>query len=312
MNLQQLTVFREIMRSGSISQAARNLHRTQPAISASLKTLEADLNMPLFLREGRRLVPVPEAHYLLSEASDVLDRLKTAEQNMTALRDRTEGTLRIVAMPGPSSYLLPEFISRFIADTPGVDVSLSTRSSPQVRNLVAAQQYDIGFCDSTGATDKESLFLNEEIFCNCVCALSASHPLAARNVITTTDLDGAPMGALQSSHSTYQKTQKAFDSTGANFKVRVDAQYFLPLYNFVEAGQICAIVDVLSAVSYLHSNSPASGIKFLPFKPDIPFGYSILTPRQRPMSYLAEEFVNQWRYWVKVQLKGWERPKGDT
>ncbi|WP_238705169.1 LysR family transcriptional regulator [Parasedimentitalea marina] len=68
------------MRSGSISQAARNLHRTQPAISASLKTLETDLDMPLFLREGRRLVPVPEAHYLLSEAKEVLDRISTAEQ----------------------------------------------------------------------------------------------------------------------------------------------------------------------------------------------------------------------------------------
>lgn len=299
------------MRSGSTSQAARDLHRTQPAISASLKALETDLGMPLFLREGRGLIPVPEAHYLLSEASEVLDRLKTAEQNLTALRDRMEGTLRIVAMPGPSSYLLPEFISRFIAETPGVNVSLSTRSSPQVRNLVAAQSYDFGFCDSTGATDKESLYLNEEITCNCVCAISVSHPLADHDVITAQDLDGTPMGALQPSHSTYRKTQKVFDSMGAAFKIRVDAQYFLPLYNFVEAGQICAIVDVLSAVSYLRSKGPDSGIKFLPFKPEVSFGYSILTPRQRPLSCLAEEFVNQWRDWVKVELKAWERPNSE-
>ena len=55
MNLQQLAVFREIMNTGSMSAAARNLHRTQPAVSAALKALEDSLGMDLFHRDGRRL-----------------------------------------------------------------------------------------------------------------------------------------------------------------------------------------------------------------------------------------------------------------
>lgn len=306
MNLQQLTVFREIMKSGSISQAARNLHRTQPAVSASLKTLESDLGMTLFLREGRRLVPVPEAHYLLSEASEVLDRLKTAEQNLTALRDRVEGSLRIVAMPGPSSFLLPEFISDFIMDRPGVQVTLATRSSPQVRNLIAAQSFDIGFCDPTGATDAVSLYLNEEIRCNCLCALSDAHPLADHEVITAKDLDGIPMGVLQPNHITYRETARAFETMGAAFNIRIDTQYFLPLFNFVEAGQVCSVVDVLSAISYQRSSAGKGRIKFVPFKPEVAFGYSILTPRQRPLSRLAEEFVAQWRAWILQGISTFE------
>jgi DNA-binding transcriptional LysR family regulator len=311
-NLQQLTVFREIMKTGSISQAARNLHRTQPAVSASLKTLEGDLGIALFLREGRRLVPVPEAHYLLSEASHVLDRLKTAEQNVTALRDRVDGTLRIVAMPGPSSFLLPDFISTFIKDRPGVQVTLSTRSSPQVRNLIAAQSFDIGFCDPTGATDMVSLYLNEEISSNCVCALSETHPLADRKLITAKDLDAAPMGALQPNHSTYRETAKAFEAMGSEFNIRIDTQYFLPLFNFVEAGQICSVVDVLSAISYLKSSGEKGKIKFLPFTPEVPFGYSILTPRQRPLSRLAEEFVAQWRAWIIQAIATFESPEREV
>lgn len=311
MNLQQLTVFREIMKSGSISQAARNLHRTQPAVSASLKTLESDLGMTLFLREGRRLVPVPEAHYLLSEASEVLDRLKTAEQNLTALRDRMEGSLRIVAMPGPSSFLLPEFISDFIMDRPGVQVTLSTRSSPQVRNLIAAQSFDIGFCDPTGATDAVSLYLNEEIRCNCLCALSDTHPLADHEVVTAKDLDGVPMGVLQPNHTTYRETARAFETMGAEFNTRIDTQYFLPLFNFVEAGQVCSVVDVLSAISYQRSSAGKGKIKFVPFKPEVPFGYSILTPRQRPLSRLAEEFVAQWRAWILNGISSFELPNDE-
>lgn len=297
-NLQQLSVFREIMKTGSISQAARNLHRTQPAVSASLKTLETDLGMALFLREGRQLVPVPEAHFLLAEASEVLDRLKTARQNLTSLRDRVTGSLRIVAMPGPSSFLLPEFISRFIQDRPGVHVSLSTRSSPLVRNLIAAQTFDIGFCDPSGASDTETLYRNEEIHCNCVCAVSVDHPLADRPHITARDLDGLPMGALQPTHSTFRATANAFEQMGARFNIRIDTQYFLPLFHFVEAGQICSVVDVLSAVSYQNSSGEDQKIRFLPFLPEVPFGYSILSPAQRPLSRLAQEFVDQWRAWL--------------
>jgi DNA-binding transcriptional LysR family regulator len=65
MNLTQLTVFCEVMSSGSISQTAKTLGRTQPAITLSIKKLEDSLGIRLFKREGRRLVPVPEAQYLL-------------------------------------------------------------------------------------------------------------------------------------------------------------------------------------------------------------------------------------------------------
>ena len=112
MNLQQLAVFREVMETGSVSAAARNLGRTQPAISASLKALEANLGMELFEREGRKLVPVPEAHYLLSEAAEILTRVTATEMNLVGMRNRSKGSLRIVAMPGPSVYLLPDFVSR--------------------------------------------------------------------------------------------------------------------------------------------------------------------------------------------------------
>jgi DNA-binding transcriptional LysR family regulator len=91
MNLQQLAIFREVIKTGSVSQAARNMGCTQPAISASLKALEESLNMSLFKREGRRLSPLPEAHYLLSEANEVLERLHNAEQNLTNMRDRLKG-----------------------------------------------------------------------------------------------------------------------------------------------------------------------------------------------------------------------------
>ena len=55
LSFQQLVTFREVMRSGSISQAARTVGRTQPAVSAMIANLEAELKFDLFVRERSRL-----------------------------------------------------------------------------------------------------------------------------------------------------------------------------------------------------------------------------------------------------------------
>lgn len=309
MNLQQLAVFREIMNTGSMSAAARNLNRTQPAVSAALKALEASLGMQLFHREGRSLVPVPEARYLLSEASEILDRLSAARSNMEGMRTRVRGSLRIVAMPGPSAYLLPDFTSRFTGGAPDIRVTLSTRSSPQIVNLIAAQNFDIGFCD-LGVRDSLTEDLPDELFkivtvnCACVCALPIDHPLASRSTITAKDLDGQPMGTLQTGHATVAHTQAAFDQCGATLNISVDAQYFLPLFHFVEARQICAVVDPLSAKSYLLQKGQDRRIGFVRFEPAVPFGYALVTPQRRPLSLLARKFAAQWQAYVEELVEG--------
>ncbi len=55
------------MLSGSMTEAARNMGRTQPAVSALIAGLEATVGNKLFERRGGRLHPVPEAHFLLKE-----------------------------------------------------------------------------------------------------------------------------------------------------------------------------------------------------------------------------------------------------
>ncbi|WP_317054577.1 LysR family transcriptional regulator [Roseovarius rhodophyticola] len=299
MNLQQLTVFRDVMKTGSVSAAARNLHRTQPAISASLKALEATLGVTLFHREGRRLSPTPEAHYLLSEAVEILDRLNLASSNLSELRNRTRGSLRIAAMPGTSAYLMPEFVSGFVAEKDDVQVALATRSSPQILSMIAAQSFDVGFCDMQVDEARRDLVNSVHIRSNCVVAFRHDHRLAGHERVRATDLNDEPMGTLHDGHRVYTDTERAFRQVGARFNVRVEAQFFMPLFHFIEAGQICAVVDVMSAESYRRLHGDSGQIRFANFEPAVPFGYSIVSPKQRPPSLLAGEFASKWESFVR-------------
>ena len=107
------------------------------------------------------------------------------------------------------------------------------------------------------------------------------------------------MGLLSAGHPTHRDTRAAFDRAGVSIDPRVEAQYFIPLLRFVEAGQICTVLDPLSAESYRRMNGDTGRIWFARFEPAVPFGYSIVTPKQRPLSLLARDFVARWGQHVR-------------
>ena len=296
MNSKQLGVFCEVMRAGSFSEASRNLNRTQPAVSSMVANLEDELGYKLFLRHAGRLTPVPEAHYLFEEANEILERLHAIEQNMARIGELEQGELRIVSMPGPSVILLPQLVTRFVQDKEDVRVTLLTRSSDQVRHLVATQQFDIGLADQNDQQIEDSnLIRYDPVVYECVCALPAGDALAAKTVITPPDLQDRALAALFPAHSTYQRTAEAFETYGIVFLPRFEVQYFYPLLSFVEAGLACALVDPLSVESYRLSRNDVSRIVFRPFSPTVPYTAAITLPHHRPLSKLSAAFVDSLR-----------------
>ena len=294
MNLNQLMAFREVMNTGSISQAANSLNRTQPAVSLAIRGLEEDLGLKLFERQGRQLIPVPEAHYLLSEADEILDRLAVS-YTMKSLRDARSGSLNLAAMPGPSFSLFPRYVSKVISENPDIRISLSSRGSPQIRELASTQSIDFGFADYFGEAADAPSYKQYRISGQCFCAVPAQHPLAGKAEISCRDLDNLPMGVLKTQHPIFVKTQEVFQTEQARFNKTIDAQFFVPLLQFVAAGHCFSLVDPLTVVAAQDVYSVRDNVVFRPLAFDMPYTYSILTPAYRPMSQLGQKVLNGWK-----------------
>jgi len=296
LKLNQLTAFREVMLTGSVSESARNLGRTQPSISAQLNALEQNLGMLLFERRGGRLHPMPEARYLLEEADTILDKLAATQRNMHSLRDIESGALKIVSMPGPSVFFVPQIISEFVRNREDIEVQLASRSSRQVEQMVSSQRYDIGIADAVSEEGRVSGLLHQELIdCDCLCAMRKDDPLATRSVIAPKDLEGASLAILNDDHVTSRDVRRVFHEAGVSFRSRFETQYFIPLMTFVEDGLAYSIVDALSAESYKLYRAGNEQLTFVPFKPRISLTISIMTPAYRPASNIAREFTNALR-----------------
>lgn len=303
MNLTQLTVFREVMETGSISQTAKKLNRTQPAISLALKNLEKTLGLTLFERRGRRLIPVPEARYLLAETTDVLDRLATISHTMEGMIKGNSGSLNIATMPGPSAYLFPRFISEWVGGNPDIRTTLSTRSSPQIMELAGTQTIDFGFADFDHSLGREPQYSADLIRADCFCAVDCDHPLATRASITLCDLDGAPMGGMHANHPFQRKIRQEFQKAEARYNPTVTCQYFMPLIPFVSSGQCCSIVDPLTVATERALNLSNNRVVFLPFENPLRYEYAILEPNHRPPSQLALKIKASWKAEVLRMLE---------
>jgi DNA-binding transcriptional LysR family regulator len=122
---EELRTFREVMREGGLSGAARRLGVAQPTVGRRMDALEAALGVALFARSPRGLSPTKAARDLsphveaMAAASAALTRTAAGE----AGQDR--GVVRVTASEVIGAEVLPPIFSRFRAVHPNVEIELA-------------------------------------------------------------------------------------------------------------------------------------------------------------------------------------------
>lgn len=288
MNLRQLEAFNEVMLTGSVTQAARNLGRTQPAISALIVGLERSVGYNLFERRRGRLHPVPEALYLQDQSSSILEELGKLRQNMHDVGRLQTGHLRIACLPVFGEILMPRLIASFVKDRENVSVSLTSQSSERVYERLASQQFDIGLAEATSNT---SLVHQSETAMDCLCALPAGDPVAAEGTVTPSDLAGRPMASFLSGHFIRRQVEQAFATAQLGLSIRFEMQNAASQFAFVEDGLAWSVVSPMSAHYYGVAQPENPRIVFRPFRPAIEYRIAVLTPAHAPVSQLAQAFA---------------------
>lgn len=290
MNLRHLEVFREVMLTNSVSKAARNLGRTQPAISASLASLEDDIGYELFERRGGRLHPVPEAHFLLVEAQQILDRMNTLERSMRDAPGTEAGAIRIASMPVLAEFFVPRLIARFARRHDAAGFSLISQSSEMIYERIASQQYDVGLAERREASE---LINAIPIDADCVCAIPADDPLAAKDVVTPADLDGRPAATFLSEHFIARQLRETFAQQGYRFNARFEMQNGASQHILVAEKLAYAVFSPLSAWIYRMTDPETDAVKFVKLDPPVVYRFAVLTPAHRTLSRMAQSFVHE-------------------
>lgn len=288
LSFRQLQSFVEVMRHNSVTEAARSLGRTQPAVSAMIASLESEIGYTLFERVRKRLVPKPEAFYFMEEAEHILARLTRSTRTLQEIGNLEKGSLKIACNPAASHFFMPEVVGKFLEDKPDVEMTLLMRSSPIVTDWIASQQYDIGFAEASA--DRRTIRAIRSSF-PCLCAIPRGDPLAQKEFIVPEDLNGKPLAMLFEDHDISLKLREVFQEAGVELNQRFELQTSLSAIKFVSLGLCYSVCESLTAISYERTIGNDGPVVFRPFRPTIRLEMSLMTPANRPLSLLVEKLV---------------------
>lgn len=185
LNLRQIEVFRAVMSTGSVTDAARLLHVSQPGVSRLVRHLELRLGVALFERRKGRLHPTPEARTLQAEIERVYRGVRQVQDVALHLRHGADAPLRVLASANVSLQLLPQAIAALVADAPRARVSFEMLAPRDIATRLLAEEADVAF--SSAAIDHPSLEVREIGQWRLVCAIPAAHPLATKKRFSVVD-----------------------------------------------------------------------------------------------------------------------------
>ena len=120
MEVSDLRTFLAVMDSGSISQAAKALHRVPSGITARIMQMEEELGVQLFLREKKRLLPTARGQTLYTYARKICALMDEAELCVKGMEPG--GRLRIGALESAAAARLPEVLARLHAEYPNIEL----------------------------------------------------------------------------------------------------------------------------------------------------------------------------------------------
>lgn len=260
MELRDLAYFETIAELQHMGAAAARLHRSQPALTASVRRLEAFCGAPLFERAGRGIRLTAAGEVLLGWARRVRLDVQDARQEMAALGQGVAGNVRLGIVPTAAQYLLPAALQQLLRDAPQVTVNTTVGLRAGLRAKLQAGELDLVVV-SGHRPDPEfaSSRLGED---RIVVVASHTHPLvrggtpAAMADLAACDWILQPPGS-----PTRDWIDHAFDRRGlARPHVRIESDMLLMLPALMAGTELLGFVSRL----HLQRTARASGLREIP------------------------------------------------
>ncbi|ANT63531.1 hypothetical protein AYJ57_23970 (plasmid) [Salipiger sp. CCB-MM3] len=284
MNYRQCEIFVTALEAGSVTAAAERLDLSQPAVSKSLKLLETELGVRLFLRGAKGLQPTDEGRSFYLEAARLTESFGHLESFAQSLVRLEHARLEISCIPALSTAWLPETMCDFLHEYPDLSLSFRSRSSPETVQLVARGELDIGVSQ---ARSEDKMVEKTRLFdLQSVCILPRGHRLCAEKHIRLDHLHEERLLSLSAADEIRKKFEAAMLMAGYSIRSQVDVAHGAMLCRMAADGHGIGIVDEESAKLF-----EAAGAVIRPLAEELSVPIYLLQNPLKPQTLIARKFV---------------------
>lgn len=184
MELRQLKTFLAVCEELHFTKAAEKLGISQPTLSLQIKTMEDELQVPLFDRVGKKIVLTQAGLLLREHARQLVRQLDNTMDAIAELRDHRRGLLSVGVLPSDLDYRIPDLLVDFHSEFPRIQLKII--STVEIVQKVLGNEVDIGIGLMTFPDNRlVRIPLCREEY---VLVVSENHPLAERRTIAYEEL----------------------------------------------------------------------------------------------------------------------------
>ena len=247
MTIEQIQAFLELARCKSISDAAKRLYITQPALGRQLTAMEAELNMQLVFRSNRGVKLTPAGIALEKAFENVMDAYKKGVKEAKQISSGfamalTIGVLEDLKIADWISSLLDFFEEKY----PNIDIHIKRMSFGTLLNelyhgkLDAVISLDVNFLDNEGITCY-NIKPYQPAF-----AVPLNHPLGVRDTLNYSDFKGVPMAIVDMDDCAggVRHIERQFREHGGFYPNFYFTTSMKDVVFWVETGKKCAVVNM--------------------------------------------------------------------
>lgn len=285
-NLEWYRVFYWTTKTGSLSKAAEALHITQPAVSHTIKQLEAALGGQLFFRTAKGVTLTVEGEVLFRYVEQAFSFMKIGEKAIADMHSLHSGEINIGASDTLCKYYLLPYLEAFHEQHPGVRIRVTNRTTPETLALLKEGKIDFGIVSLPGS-DKQIDFRESSSIQDCLVGGKAFAELAGHS-LSLDDLHAYPLLLLEDGASTRRYIDEFAASKGVTLSPEFELGSIDLLVQFAKRGFGLAFV----IGNYVTEELAAGDLIEIPLTPPIPTRkIGLATLRGVPLSAASKSFM---------------------
>lgn len=287
LNLNLYKIFYDVAQYGSVSTASKNLMISQPAISRSIKKLEEDLNVTLFYRTLNGMVLTEKGKELLGYVEEACNSLRIGERTMMESNNLIKGKLSIGVPSHIASFYLFDKIRKFHEDYPSIEISVVSRCTAELIDLLEKHEIDIVIDTSPICGNEKELYIEELIHVSHCFVKRKEDNYKAESI---KDLENVPL-ILPVPHSSHRKrlNELAIEN-GVTLNNVLSIENSEMIHESVLQG--CGVGYILKSI--IEKDVEAGKLEILDVKETLPYVTVNLVYMDKFLTNAPKEFIDKY------------------
>lgn len=248
-DLTTLRLFVAVIDHGSITKAAEQEHIVASAVSKRLSDLEAQLGIPLLIRQHAGVVATHAGEALAQHARDVIRVLDRIPRELNTAAGDASPMLRVWAnMTATVGYLLDD-LTDFLTRHPRVKIRLEERQSMPTIDAVIAGSADLGVVGYFQPADRLKVRPYRRV--PLMLVVPPAHPFSGRTEISFAEILEFDLITLMEGTAIHSWTVEAGARIARKPRLAMEVTSYESMRKMVQAGLGIAVIPAPNIVPYI-------------------------------------------------------------